>query len=80
MKSAFGAASDRRLLIASILLPILPDADALLAPWIPYGSHFGGAFMPRCDARKRMKINHEATVMKVKQKVAWHVDAKPHYP
>jgi hypothetical protein len=24
--------------------------------------------------------NHEATVMKVKQKVAWHVDAKPHYP
>jgi inner membrane protein len=41
MKSAFGAASDRRLLIASILLPILPDADALLAPWIPYGSPFG---------------------------------------
>jgi hypothetical protein len=28
----------------------------------------------------KMKINHEATVMKVKQKVAWHVDAKPHYP
>jgi hypothetical protein len=34
----------------------------------------------KTEAERRMKINHEATVMKVKQKVAWHVDAKPHYP
>jgi inner membrane protein len=36
-----GVASDRRLLLASILLPILPDADALLTPWIPYAHPFG---------------------------------------
>jgi inner membrane protein len=41
MRPAFGAAPDRRLLFASILLPILPDADALLTPWIPYGHPFG---------------------------------------
>jgi inner membrane protein len=41
MRSVFGAAPDRRLLFASILLPILPDADALLAPWIPYSHPFG---------------------------------------
>jgi inner membrane protein len=41
MRPAFGAASDRRLLLASILLPILPDADALLTPWIPYAHPFG---------------------------------------
>src|SRR5262249_18763364 len=41
MRPAFGAAPDRRLLFASILLPILPDADALLTPWIPYAHPFG---------------------------------------
>jgi inner membrane protein len=41
MRPAFGAASDRRLLLASILLPVLPDADALLTPWIPYSHPFG---------------------------------------
>lgn len=41
MRSVFGAASDRRLLLASILLPMAPDADALLAPWIPYSHPFG---------------------------------------
>jgi len=41
MRPVFGAASDRRLLLASILLPILPDADALLTPWIPYAHPFG---------------------------------------
>jgi len=41
MRPAFGAAFDRRLLLASILLPILPDADALLTPWIPYAHPFG---------------------------------------
>ncbi len=41
MRSVFGAAADRRLLLASILLPILPDADALLTPWIPYAHPFG---------------------------------------
>jgi inner membrane protein len=41
MRPAFGAAPDRRLLLASILLPILPDADALLTPWIPYAHPFG---------------------------------------
>lgn len=41
MKSSFGAPLDRRLTLASILLPILPDADALLTPWIPYGHPFG---------------------------------------
>ena len=41
MRPAFGAASDRRLLIASILLPVLPDADALLTPWIPYAHQLG---------------------------------------
>jgi len=41
MRSVFGASTNRRLLIASILLPILPDADALLRPWIPYRHPFG---------------------------------------
>ncbi len=41
MKSVFRAPIDRRLLFASILLPILPDADGLLTPWIPYGHPFG---------------------------------------
>jgi len=41
MKSAFGAPIDSRMLIASILLPILPDADALLLRWIPYEHPFG---------------------------------------
>jgi inner membrane protein len=41
MKSAFGAPPDHRLMLASILLPILPDADALFTPWIPYGHTFG---------------------------------------
>jgi inner membrane protein len=41
MRPVFGATSDRRLLLASILLPILPDADALLTPWIPYAHPFG---------------------------------------
>jgi inner membrane protein len=41
IKSAFGAPSDHRLMLASILLPILPDADALFTPWIPYGHPFG---------------------------------------
>jgi inner membrane protein len=41
MRPAFGAAPDRRLLLASILLPALPDADALLTPWIPYAHPFG---------------------------------------
>jgi len=41
MRPVFGAAPDRRLLFASILLPILPDADALLTPWIPYAHPFG---------------------------------------
>lgn len=40
-KSVFGASTDRRLIFASILLPILPDADALLMRWIPYGHPFG---------------------------------------
>ena len=41
MKSAFGAPPDHRLTLASILLPVLPDADALLIRWIPYGHPFG---------------------------------------
>ena len=41
MRSVFGAASDRRFLFATILLPMLPDADALLTPWIPYAHPFG---------------------------------------
>jgi inner membrane protein len=41
MRPVFGPAPDRRLLLASILLPILPDADALLTPWIPYAHPFG---------------------------------------
>ncbi len=41
MRPVFGAAPDRRLLLASILLPMLPDADALLLPWIPYAHPFG---------------------------------------
>jgi inner membrane protein len=41
MRPVFGAAPDRRLLFASILLPILPDADALFTPWIPYAHPFG---------------------------------------
>jgi inner membrane protein len=41
MRPVFGAMPDRRLLLASILLPILPDADALLSPWIPYAHPFG---------------------------------------
>jgi inner membrane protein len=41
MRPVFGAAPDRRLLFASILLPILPDADALLTPWVPYAHPFG---------------------------------------
>jgi inner membrane protein len=41
MRPVFGATSDRRLLLASILLPILPDADALLTPWIPYAHPLG---------------------------------------
>jgi inner membrane protein len=41
MRTAFGAVSDRRFLLAAILLPILPDADALLTPWIPYAHPFG---------------------------------------
>ncbi|MGH9832857.1 MAG: metal-dependent hydrolase [Blastocatellia bacterium] len=40
-KWAFGGSTDRRLMLASILLPILPDADALLTPWIPYHHPFG---------------------------------------
>lgn len=40
-KVIFGAPADHRLLLASVLLPILPDADALLMPWIPYGHPFG---------------------------------------
>ena len=41
MRPVFGATPDRRLLLASILLPILPDADALFTRWIPYGHPFG---------------------------------------
>jgi inner membrane protein len=41
MRPFFGSAPDRRLLFASIMLPTLPDADALLIRWIPYGSPFG---------------------------------------
>jgi len=41
MRPAFGAGSDRRLMLASILLPILPDADALFTPWIPYAHPLG---------------------------------------
>lgn len=41
MRPVFGAAPDRRLLLASILLPILPDADGLLMSWIPYAHPFG---------------------------------------
>src|SRR5688572_12859094 len=41
MRPLFGAKPGRGLLLASILLPILPDADALLAPWIPYAHPFG---------------------------------------
>src|SRR5215475_4740420 len=41
MRLVFGAASDRRLLLAAILLPMAPDTDALLAPWIPYSHPFG---------------------------------------
>ena len=41
MRPVFGAAPDRRLLLTSILLPMLPDADALLAPWIPYAHPLG---------------------------------------
>lgn len=41
MRPVFGASYDRRLLFASILLPILPDADALLGRWIPYAHPFG---------------------------------------
>src|SRR5262249_7471681 len=41
MRSVFTAPTDHGLTLASILLPILPDADALLMPWIPYGHPFG---------------------------------------
>jgi inner membrane protein len=41
MRPVFGAAYDRRLLLASILLPMLPDADALFVRWIPYAHPFG---------------------------------------
>jgi inner membrane protein len=41
MRPVFGAAPDRRLLLASILLPMLPDADALFKAWIPYAHPFG---------------------------------------
>jgi inner membrane protein len=41
MRSVFGAAYDRRLLYASILLPMLPDADGMFIRWIPYASPFG---------------------------------------
>ena len=41
MKSAFGGPHDRRLTLASILLPILPDADALFTRWIPYEHPLG---------------------------------------
>jgi len=41
MRSVFAAPTDHGLTLASILLPILPDADALLMPWIPYGHPFG---------------------------------------
>src|SRR5215475_11793009 len=41
MRPVFGSTPDRRLLLASILLPILADADALLTPWIPYAHPFG---------------------------------------
>jgi inner membrane protein len=41
MRPVFGAGCDRRLLYASILLPMLPDADALFMRWIPYAHPFG---------------------------------------
>jgi inner membrane protein len=41
MRPVFGAAYDRRLLYASILLPMLPDADGLFIRWIPYTHPFG---------------------------------------
>ncbi len=41
IRSIFGASTDHRLLLTSILLPILPDADALFRVWIPYGHLFG---------------------------------------
>jgi inner membrane protein len=41
MRPAFGAAYDRRLLFASILLPMLPDADALFIRWIRYAHPLG---------------------------------------
>jgi len=41
MRSVFTAPTDKGLTLASILLPILPDADALLAPRIPYGHPIG---------------------------------------
>jgi inner membrane protein len=41
MRPVFGATPDRRLLIASVLLPMLPDADALFKSWIPYSHPFG---------------------------------------
>ncbi len=40
-KAVFGASTDRRLILASILLPILPDADALLMPLFPYRHPLG---------------------------------------
>jgi inner membrane protein len=41
LRPIFGVAPDRRLLLASILLPILPDADALLWGRIPYSHPLG---------------------------------------
>jgi inner membrane protein len=45
-KSVFGVAQDRRLpdrrlIVASILLPMLPDLDGLFITRVPYGSLFG---------------------------------------
>jgi inner membrane protein len=40
-KLAYGSSIDYRLLIATIVLPILPDSDALLMPLIPYRHPFG---------------------------------------
>lgn len=40
-KTAFGGSIDLRLIIASIMFPILPDADGLFTPWVPYEHPFG---------------------------------------
>jgi inner membrane protein len=40
-KSIFGSPINRRLILASTLLPILPDLDGLFVGWIPYGHMFG---------------------------------------